>query len=38
MYGAITRYGAPFQNASINDQLGNSLEELPFFRMAPTTP
>jgi hypothetical protein len=38
MYGAITRCGAPFQNASINDQLGNSLKELPFNQMAPTTP
>ena len=38
MYGAVTRCGAPFQNASINDQLGNSLEELPSFLMAPTTP
>ena len=38
MYGAVTRCGAPFQNASINDQLGNSLKELPFNQMAPTTP
>ena len=38
MYGAITLCGAPFQSASTNDRLCNSLKDLPSFRMAPTTP
>ena len=37
-YGAITVYGAAFQTASTNNQLGNSLEELPSLLVGPTTP
>ena len=38
MYGAITVYGAAFQTASTNNQLGNSLEGLPTLLVGPTTP
>ena len=37
-YGAITVYGAAFQTASTNNQLCNSLEDLPILRVGPTTP
>ncbi|GIT46276.1 MAG: hypothetical protein Ct9H300mP12_08610 [Acidimicrobiales bacterium] len=37
-YGAITRYGVPFQNTSANWQIGNSVEDLAFLPLGPTTP
>ena len=38
MYGAFTRCGAPFQNASTRHRLCNSLELLPPLQVGPTTP
>ena len=38
MYGAITVYGAPFQSASTDYRLDNSLKGLPSLRVGPTTP
>jgi hypothetical protein len=38
VYGAFTRCGAPFQNASTRNRLCNSLERLPPFQVGPTTP
>jgi hypothetical protein len=37
-YGAFTRCGAPFQNASARHRLGNSPERLPPLLAGPTTP
>jgi hypothetical protein len=37
-YGAITVYGAPFQSASTDYRLDNSLKGLPSLRVGPTTP
>jgi hypothetical protein len=37
-YGAITVYGAPFQSASADYRLDNSLKGLPSLRVGPTTP
>ena len=37
-YGALTRYGATFQNASARHQFCNSLKDLPFLPVGPTTP
>ena len=38
VYGALTHCGRPFQTASTNNQLGNSLEGLPSLLVGPTTP
>ena len=38
MYGALTRYGATFQNASTRHQLGNSVKGLVPLPSNPTTP
>ena len=38
MYGAITHYGAPFQNASTRYQIGNSVTDLVLRPSGPTTP
>ena len=38
VYGAVTRCGAPFQNASTTHQLGNSVEGLVPLLSVPTTP
>ena len=37
-YGAITLYGATFQNASARDEICNSLRALVRSRLGPTTP
>ena len=37
-YGAVTRYGAPFQSASTDHRVCNSLEGLQSSRVGPTTP
>ena len=37
-YGALTLCGARFHNASARHRLCNSLEDLPFLRVGPTTP
>ena len=37
-YGALTRYGARFHNASARHRLGNSLRRLSPSRVGPTTP
>jgi hypothetical protein len=37
-YGAITLYGATFQNASARDEICNSLRDLMLSRLGPTTP
>ena len=37
-YGALTLYGARFHNASARNRLCNSMEDLPLFRVGPTTP
>ncbi len=37
-YGAITVYGAPFQSASADYRLDDSLKGLPSLRIGPTTP
>ncbi len=37
-YGALTLYGARFHNASARHRFCNSLEDLPFLRVGPTTP
>ena len=37
-YGAITLYGATFQNASARDEIGNSLGDLVLSPLGPTTP
>ena len=37
MYGAITHYGAPFQNASTRYQIGNSVTDLVLRPSGPTT-
>ena len=38
VYGAITHYGAPFQNASTTQQLGNSMTDLMLRLADPSTP
>ena len=38
MYGAITHYGALFQNASTTHQLGNSVTALVLRLSSPATP
>ena len=38
VYGAVTPFGAPFQNASPSDELCNSLRLLPKSPVGPTTP
>ena len=38
MYGAVTLYGAPFQNASTRTQFGNSVRDLVPPLSIPTTP
>ena len=37
-YGAITLYGAPFQNASARHEICNSLRDLMLSPLGPTTP
>jgi hypothetical protein len=37
-YGAITLYGAPFQNASARYEICNSVRDLVLSRSGPTTP
>ena len=37
-YGALTRYGARFHNASASHRICNSLGALPLSRVGPTTP
>jgi hypothetical protein len=37
-YGALTHYGAPFQNASARHQFCNSLKGLVPLPLGPTTP
>ena len=38
VYGALTHYGATFQNASTTQQLGNSVEDLVLLLSGPATP
>ena len=38
VYGALTHCGAPFQNASTTQQLGNSVTDLVLRLSGPTTP
>ena len=38
VYGALTLFGAPFQNASTRHQVGNSVKGLVPLLSAPTTP
>jgi hypothetical protein len=37
-YGAITLYGATFQNASARNEICNSLQDLVLLQSGPTTP
>ena len=37
-YGALTRYGATFQNASARHQFCNSVEDLVLLLSGPSTP
>ncbi len=38
VYGAVTHYGATFQNASTTHQLDNSVADLVLRPRSPTTP
>jgi len=38
VYGALTRYGVPFQNTSARQQLCNSVKGLVSLSRPPTTP